>query len=128
MGKPPAKPFQKGNQLAKGHGRPPVPDDLRKGRKLTKVKIEEILNRFMNLGEDEAKPSGLTKLEKLVYTILDKAIREGDQKRLDFILDRLIGKVTTNVDIALPRPTIIKRPSGEIVELGAVLEHKEDDE
>jgi hypothetical protein len=46
---------------------------------------------------------------------------KGDIKALDFALDRSIGKVKEKVEVQGPRPTVIKRKGGDIVELGSTL-------
>lgn len=79
-----------------------VPKDLQEARKLTKVEIELILNKYlhMQIGElmaqvkDPMKPT----LEVLVMSVLITAIKKGDHDKLNFVFDRLIGKVKDNVD------------------------------
>lgn len=56
-------------------------------------------------------------------------IKTGDERRLNFMADRLFGKVTDKIEHnMLPRPYIIKRPSGEIIELGATLDKPKGEE
>jgi hypothetical protein len=50
-----------------------------------------------------------------------KAEQHGDQNRINWILDRTIGKVKETKEIILPVPTIVERPNGDIIELGAEL-------
>lgn len=79
-----------------------VPEDLRQARKLTKTEIELILYKYLDkpIGElmaevkDPMKPT----IEILVMSVLITAIKKGDHDRLNFVLDRLIGKVKDNVD------------------------------
>lgn len=79
-----------------------VPEDLRQSRKLTKTEIELILYKYLDkpLGELMAEAKDPTKptIEVLVMSILITAIKRGDHDRLNFVLDRLIGKVKDNVD------------------------------
>ncbi len=79
-----------------------VPKDLQEARKLTKVEIELILNKYLHMpiGElmaqvkDPMKPT----LEVLVMSVLITAIKKGDHDKLNFVFDRLVGKVKDNVD------------------------------
>jgi hypothetical protein len=64
----------------------------------------------------------------MICQIVINAIKTGDQKRLEFILDRTIGKVKDTLEVIQPTPTVIRRKNGEEVELGTVLKREEDDE
>lgn len=48
-----------------------------------------------------------------IARILVKGISEGDTQRLDFLFNRLIGKVKEKKEISLPKPTIIKMIDGK---------------
>ena len=86
--------FQKGNKMAKG--RPPVPDDVRGLKLMNQRDVELLLNTFMDKSADElVKFSQDLKnpvKEILVARILVEAIRKGDENRLEFVLNRLLGK------------------------------------
>lgn len=74
-----------------------VPDDLRQARKINKTEVERVLNKYLSapFGELQAQlkdPNNST-LEVLVMSVLITAIKRGDHDRLNFVLDRLIGKV-----------------------------------
>jgi len=80
-----------------------VPEDLRQARKLTKVEIELVLNKYLYLpfGEIQAALRDPTKptIEILIISVLLTAIKRGDHDRLNFVLDRLLGKVKQDVDL-----------------------------
>jgi len=57
-------------------------------------------------------------LELMLASIIHKAVVMGDQTRLDFILNRLIGKVKEQLEITMPKATVIKRLNGEEIVLG----------
>lgn len=82
-----------------------MPEDLRQARKVNKAEIERILNQYLNapFGDLMAQVKDPTKttLEILVMSILIQAIKRGDHDRLNFVLDRLIGKVKNNVTLEL---------------------------
>lgn len=84
---------QSGNPL----GRPRMSEDERKARLLNKVEFERVLNRYIRMSmleikarvEDPKTPS----LEQIVAKVIYEAAKRGDERRLSFILDRLIGPV-----------------------------------
>ncbi len=79
------------------------PQDLADARKLTKAKLTGLLNKHLWYTKDEAKvvvqDPDTPMLEILIASIVNKAIVQGDEKRLNFILDRLIGKPEIEVKI-----------------------------
>lgn len=123
------KPFPKGVSGNPG-GRPKMSPDLSKISHLTKEKLIIILNEFINLDRDElaAKLQNpkATMLELAVGHIIAKAAKEGDTLRLNFLFDRIVGKVTDvvhNVNLNLdadaeeyrviPREALVKLVSGD---------------
>lgn len=112
------KPGQSGNP----EGRTKLPEDIRAAKKLNKIELERLLNLYLTLSDEEIKTRLLDnktpQLEKMIASIVCKAIDSGDQQRLTFILDRLVGKVKDEVDVNLiPRPVIIERHDGSEIEL-----------
>lgn len=92
--------FKEGNPG--GPGRKPVPQDVREARKLTQVELERILNKLTDkplkeLQEIRANPK-TPSLEALICSIIIFGIVKGDQFRLDFLLSRLVGKVSNKVE------------------------------
>lgn len=93
------KPGQSGNP----EGQKPLPEDIKKARKMNKVEMARILNKysFLPLGEikriasDPATPA----IEVAVIKMLAEAIRKGDEKKIGFIFDRLVGPVKTRVSV-----------------------------
>ncbi len=79
------------------------PKDLADARKLTKAKLCGLLNKHLWYTKDEARDivqdPDTPMLEILIASIVNKAIVKGDEKRLNFILDRLIGKPEIEVKI-----------------------------
>lgn len=85
------KPGQSGNP----NGRPQVPIDIKHSRAANKIEFEAILNKYVRLNTDEInaamRDNKKPMLEMVVAKVLAKAFNEGDTRRLEFILDRLIG-------------------------------------
>ncbi len=85
-----------------GPGRPPVPIELKEARKLNQVELELIMNKLMGLNvkelEDIKSASDTTAIVAMIASIMIVALKTGDQTRLDFLLNRLIGKVKEKVE------------------------------
>lgn len=114
--------FKKG-QSGNPNGRPRIPEDLKMARRLNKLELEKLLNQFLFMTpiemEARVKSQDVTAIEAMIGSIIIKAVKDGDQQRLNFILERLIGKVKDQIDLTVVKPFIIKRPNGELVEMGA---------
>lgn len=112
--------FEKGNPG--GPGTPPLPEEIRKMATLTKKEALAILGEYLQkpyhqleaILEDKSRRA----FDHVTAAIITKAV-EGDSRYLREMLDRLYGKVTDKIELSLPKPTIIVRPSGEQVLLGA---------
>jgi hypothetical protein len=111
--------FQKGNKAAKGKGRPPAPPELKQARTLTRLEAERLLNLYIHMTQEElavaAKAKGTTQLELLIIAVLRKGINYGDQQRLAFLLDRLVGKVREPVEVDVNLRAMSRE---EVIELG----------
>lgn len=93
------KPGQSGNP----NGRPPLPEEVRIARSLNKAEFERIVNEYIHMSlveiQDRAKDPSTSALEVIIAKIVAEAIKRGDERRLGFILDRLIGPVPKNVQL-----------------------------
>ena len=120
---PPAKHrFQPGKSGNPG-GKPKVPDDIAKARKLNQQELERVVNKYLWLDraalQEAVKDPATPMLELMVASIMAQAAQKGDQQRLEFILQRLIGRVTDKIEVKVPAPFVIKRASGDELVLGA---------
>lgn len=92
--------FQPG-QSGNPNGRPRLPEDLKAARRLNKVELDRILNEYLHMSLNEIKERASNPdtpaLEVMVAKVVAEAIKRGDEKRLGFILDRLVGPVKTKV-------------------------------
>lgn len=116
------KPFKKGNKAAEGKGRPQVPPELKAARKLTRPQVELVFTKYLHATPAEvdavlASPD-TPFIDRIVLAIAQRALDDGDQAALNFMLDRTIGKVKDHLEVTTSTPFIIRRPSGETVELG----------
>ncbi len=112
-------PFEKGKASFPNAGRPRLP----KMNKLTREKVIEIMTRLADMQVDDLKlyikSQKGTALEMSVAAIMAKAITEGDTARLEFVLNRTIGKVVDRVDVGMAKPYILEKVDGTELELGA---------
>ena len=90
------RPFQKGNKAGKGHGRPPLPADLKQARSLNRIEFERIANKYLYMSptefEAELQNPARTAIETMVMAVVSQCIKDGCVARLNAILDRVIGK------------------------------------
>ncbi len=118
---PPEKRFKPGQSGNPG-GRPKTPEDIREARRLNQAELERTVNRLLFCTREElqtiVKDPKTPMLEVMVASIMAQAATKGDQLRLEFVLARLIGKVKEHLEVTVPTPFVIRRPSGETLELG----------
>lgn len=110
-------------------GRMPLPPELKEVRRLNKTEFERIANKYLwstiaQITEAMASPE-IPAFERVIVSILFKAIDEGDHAKAEWFAMRLLGKVTEKLEVKNPTPFIITRSSGAEVVLGAKIE--EDD-
>jgi hypothetical protein len=94
-------PFQPGNKL--GKGRPKLPSDVKEARQFSKSEVDHSLSKFVVMTRDDlAKVKNdpeSTLLDLALHSIFTHAINKGDHQRLEFILNRTIGKVRENIHV-----------------------------
>jgi len=98
------KPGETGNP----NGRPPVPYEIRELRKHNRLEVEETFSKYLRMTakelEEAAKSPYTSALDGMVIAVIMKAVQNGDQWRLNFLLDRVIGKVPDRVADADGQP------------------------
>src|SRR4051812_25650975 len=89
--------FKKGQSGNPG-GKKPLAPEVRNAAHLTKERLITILNEFINLDREQIalklQDPKATMLELAVGHIIAKAAKDGDTLRLNFLFDRIVGKVT----------------------------------
>lgn len=102
------KPGQSGNPS----GRTKLPEEIKQAQKLSKVSMYAALNKFLHWPLEDLEKFCADKsnpvMEMIIAKILVGAHKNGDHMRLNFIFDRLIGKVSDKVEHKLPKPTVVK--------------------
>lgn len=95
------RPYKKGVS-GNPKGRPAVPADIKAMREFNASEFERVFNKFIFMNQDEltaaTKRKDFNVLEMMVLSIMQKAVKEGDQKRMNFLLDRMVGPVVRKVD------------------------------
>jgi hypothetical protein len=78
-------------------GRPRLPQDIKDARKINQVEFERVVNEFLYMTKagirERLEAFDTPTLEHLMGQIILKAIDQGDQLRLDFLLNRTIGRM-----------------------------------
>lgn len=114
------RPFERGNKL--GRGRPSLPPELHEIAALKNEHIKKLFTKFLSMTRDEIAEvlscPNSPMLHVTLGRILQKTAQDGDPRRLEFLLSRVVGKVKDEVEVEVVRPFVIRRPNGDL-ELGA---------
>ncbi len=115
--------FQPGN--SGGPGQPKIPEEIREARKLNRLEFERILNKYIyvQLGDLHKiiKDPTTPVIDGVVCKILVKGFNDGDPRRLEFVIDRLIGKIKEQED---PKDTAISTKDAMIESLVQMITEK----
>ncbi len=124
------KPFKPGNTTGKLGGRPPIPEDLKEISLISTDTVKRLIARYVEMNKAQlqqaAQDPSTPMLEMMIASVIVKATKDGDYSRIDFLLNRLIGKVTEKMEVKLPTPFIVKRSDGSEVVMGAKVEKEEE--
>jgi len=125
--------WSKGMPSANPNGRPKMKDfDALKelkdmSRAFVETKIAMALQRNIPDLTAIAKSSEAQAIDVAISRIILKSCIEGDHKSLNFLFDRVVGKVIEKTDIKLPKPFVIESLDGK-KKLECGMEMDEDDE
>lgn len=94
---------------------------------LTKLEIEGIFGRFARMQHDELEAFVQNKKNKAIEVataaVLLKAM-QGDSAAYNFLLDRSIGRVSQEIKLELPKPTVIEKLDGSKI-IAGIAAHSE---
>ena len=86
-----------------GPGRPRVSPEQKKLTRLTKTRFNTAVRKYLHLNKAELKKVALDKdtpaLDLMIISVMNKAITAGDEKRLNWFLEQLFGKLKEKTEI-----------------------------
>jgi hypothetical protein len=114
----------------------PMPEELRVVKKLTPSYVKMVIAKLARMSRDEfiefqrrpAELGGPNMIEMTIGSILMKAVETGDHSRLNFILDRSIGKTVEERNVTLRPVTYTTSIRGDGSLLQAVLDEESEKE
>lgn len=94
---PPHKPF----------GNLPIGDDLKNARKLTRAEFERLANKYLfmpfqemsDLLQNKERNPNVPVIELAIMSIYYHAIKDGDEKRLNWVMDRVLGQAVRKIHV-----------------------------
>lgn len=105
--------FKKG-QSGNPNGRPKLPEELRLIKKMTPSFVRNVISKVSRMNQEQIAEvihePDTSILEATIMKIYLKAMTEGDYLRLNFLLDRSIGKVKEELDVSL-QPVVTYKTS-----------------
>ena len=109
----------RGNPL----GKPRLPAELSLAKKLSKefvrVKLTEMLQKPMHELVDICQDYDMNAIDCWLAKIIVMGVTTGDQVRLNFMFDRIIGKVSEVKEIQINKPFRVESLAGDrTIELG----------
>lgn len=82
-----------------------LPDKIKEARRLNRTQFERIANKYLHMDFSEIeeimakKKKNIAAIDFIVLSVIYHAIKDGDPKRLDFLLNRTIGQTIKRVAI-----------------------------
>lgn len=103
--------FTKGHRFSVGKGRPKISPELHLVKEISREDVRLRISKFLGMTREEVKrvledPTSSSH-DLLIATIVAKAVTHGDQNRLEFIYNRIVGRVKEEVEVNLPKPTVV---------------------
>lgn len=112
--------FKKGHNRP-GPGRPKIPVDVIEARKFSAHEVEILFTKFIQMTREQLSAvknnPQATLLELTLHSIFTHAINHGDHVRLDFVLNRLIGKSREKIEMNLESKEGTMSPRSHISEM-----------
>jgi len=93
--------FKEGN--TKGQGRPKSTPAAKKLARLTRDRFKAAVRKYLGKNRDElteiAKDANTSALDLMIVSVMNKAIVNGDQNKMQWFLEQLFGKLTENLSV-----------------------------
>lgn len=101
--KPRGKPFEKGNSAARGQGRPKTTPEEKKLARLTRTRFNAIVRKYFHLNKNQLKEIASNPetpaIDLMVISVMNKAIVSGDEKKMNWFLEQLFGKLKEKSEV-----------------------------
>lgn len=115
------KPIKKGEVRNKG-GPKKKPEEIKVFEKINREFVELKITEFLRKKKKELKEilndEDREALDHFMASIVLKGVYEGCYRRMEFLFNRLIGKVVERYEYTPPEPFIIEGTQGQRVQLG----------
>ncbi len=103
-----------GRNFEKGHSRNKGIETLtsedKAAREITRVVFRRIIEKYLDFNlsqlQDTLKDPKTTALDLIVVKIMAMSINSGDQHRMEFLLNHLLGKLPDKLDLSNPDGTL----------------------
>jgi hypothetical protein len=100
--KPRKNMFEKG-KVANPNGRPKISHELKEIRRINGANLPVIVDKFLSMSREEleaaAKDKDTPAMECILIRVIVEAMKRGDDQRLNFLFDRIIGKTPETVNL-----------------------------
>jgi len=118
------KPGKSGNP----NGRPRIRDNLKEVKLMSKTEMRRLIQKIVDMTPQElihlSKNMEVPALEMMLASVAVKAIQSGDQSKINFLLERTIGKVAEKHEHEMVDVTYKTEVQGD----GTLLQQIHDDE
>lgn len=99
----PATRFQKGNQLSKGKGRPPMTAAQKALALENRTELKNVMSKYMTLTAEEIEltleDKSLAVIDIAILKHLQDMVKHGSMERMDWIVDHIMGSRATKVEV-----------------------------
>lgn len=127
------RPVKKGEVRNPG-GKNKIPEDLKKPLLLTKIQVLERLVKYLQMDVTSLaqilQDKSATVMDVWIARVCYLGIKEGDYKRLEFMFDRIIGKIGPDLHLTSNTYNFSQMPTEAVIDLGKsaikYLEHTND--
>jgi hypothetical protein len=114
--------FSSTNQ-PKSRGTKKVHRDIVVANSMTKTKLEGLLNLHLWMDQKQLRTAmratSTPMINRAIASIIMKAVDNGDEKRLGWILDRLIGKPKEEINITAYMTGLKKMTDVQVIDMGS---------
>ena len=87
-----------------GPGRTALPPDLKEARALRTIEFEQIIYKYLDCSLDQLqeriKDKSTPAKELIVIKMLELGLKNGDLPRVNFLLERTIGRVPDKIEVS----------------------------